>query len=263
MAKQAIALVSKTSTRGTTMKRKLPREALREVWQRSGLSAATVARQAGYTSTAGFYNLMQERQGDRPIPAPAIKRLIPILVGLGQPPITIEDLVSISDGTPGTEVGAMTGPSTVAAIAKTVGASADLIAAYRETPGALLKVTLRAERGTYIEAAGAARQYGVSRIGARPDYAMADQTAVLVADDHAETVFRRGTFLHVVKASAYKDGLTGRVAVALVEKHPGLVEVTVARVASAEGTVPVVHDLQGKPVQAAELYIVLAALVLM
>lgn len=246
------------------MKKKPPREVLKEIWQRSGLSAATITQHAGYTSTAGFYNLMQVRQGDRPIPASAIKRLIPILVGTGTPPITVEELVAISDSTPGSEIGSLTGPATLGAIARTVGASADLVAAFRETPGALLKVSLRAERGTFIEAAGAARQYGVSRIGARPDYAIADQTAVLVADDHAETVFRRGTFLHVVKASAYKDGdLTGRAVVALVEKVPGLVEVMVGRVSSTEGGVPMVQDLAGKAVTATSVYVVIAALVTM
>lgn len=240
--------------------KKPPREVLKDIWRRSGLSAAHIARQAGYTSTAGFYNLMQERQGDRPIPATAIKRLIPILRGRGQPPITVDELVAISDATPGSDVAPSS--STVVAMASVAAAGADMVEAFREAPGVMLKIALRAERGTYIEIEGARRQYGVSRIGASPLYRMTDQFAVVVADDHAAELFRRGTVLHVVAVEAFPErDLTGRVAVAMAEKHPGIAEVVVGKIVSTIEGMHSVVDLAGMPLASKRTYVVVGALI--
>lgn len=83
------------------MPTKLPREVLKELMERSGLSGLEIAKQAGYRSASGYYRLMQQQvQGDKLIAHEAIKRLIPVLRGRGNPPITLDELMAISDAAP-------------------------------------------------------------------------------------------------------------------------------------------------------------------
>lgn len=72
-----------------------PREHLRELIRRSGLSQTEVARMMGYSSPAGLNLWLRERQGNRPIAPRIVQALAPILLGTGRPAITQADLSNL------------------------------------------------------------------------------------------------------------------------------------------------------------------------
>lgn len=78
------------------MHKKQPREILRDLLRRSGLSMTAIAKLAGYKSPSGLNKYELPAFGDKLIPHHVIKELIPILVGRGTPPITHDELIAIS-----------------------------------------------------------------------------------------------------------------------------------------------------------------------
>lgn len=225
--------------------KKLPREILHDLWKRTGLSGIEVAQRAGYKAPSGFYGLMQPKQGTRRIPHESILKLIPVLRGLGTPPITTDELLAISDAAP-EELSSRVGRGLSTAMSTAV-ARGEHVA---ETGGDLLPIRLRAERGVYVDPAAPARRYGASIVGTTPEYGLPDQFAVLVTDDHASPWYRRGAQLHVVKPSAMERGQQeGRRVVVFAGSRDGLSEVVIGRYVSADGVTgePVIEAPDGSP----------------
>lgn len=76
----------------------LPREHLKALIERSGLSQAEIARRMGFASTAGLNRYVRhETQGDRPISAKVVLQLADILVGHGPKwrPIALSDFFAL------------------------------------------------------------------------------------------------------------------------------------------------------------------------
>jgi len=208
-----------------TQPKELPRDALKRLWKRTGLSGIEVAKRAGYAAPSGFYALMQDRQGSRPIAHEAIKRLIPVFRGLGEPPVTVDELLAISDA-------ASPGPVATQSLSTAVTAAADTVAFGKETiGGVLLPIRYRCERGTYVDTKAPARNYGSSRIAVSTEYPMMAQCAAIVSDQHAAAMFKQSTHLHVVQRSAFNTAeMGGRTVILGTSTRGDLVEVIVARV---------------------------------
>lgn len=239
------------------MSKKPPREILKDIWRRSGLSGIEVAKRAGYATASGFYALTHDtKQGDRPIPHEAIKKLIPVLRGLGSPPITVDELLAISNAAP-TVQSVSTGMSSM------VSEAADRIALAQETGGALLPIRYRAEKGTYIDKGQPARNYGTSRIALSVEFPLVVQMAAVVSDDHAADMFKRGTHLHIVQVTAFTSAsLVGRPVLATTGQRGELAEVIVCRVHRLEddGTLSLV-GLDGRDVSGSVVGVIIGAYV--
>lgn len=212
-----------------TGKSKAPREVLIDLWRRTGLSGSEIAKRAGYATPSGFYSLTHEvKQGNRKISHEAIRKLIPVMRGLGSPPVTIDELLAISDAAPDTKTEA-------AALSRVSSAAADVIALNSETGGALLPLRYRAERGTYARKDTPPRNFGTSRIGVSPEFPLFAQSAVVVNDEHALPTFKRGTHLHVVQYAVFKGHpMAGRAVLIAVNGPADLVEIIVGRVGRVE-----------------------------
>lgn len=147
---------------------KLPRETLRDLRLRSGLSAARIAKAVGYASTNGYITHEYEKWGDKPIPAKLVEKLIPLMVGRGSPPITTDELISISD----------------------VRRIRALVPRQQSTPqshvpnGPLVLVRYRVERGVYVDKDELPRRsFGHAPFVPSAMYDSAVQFAAVVADD--------------------------------------------------------------------------------
>ncbi len=240
-----------------TVSKKLPREMLEDIWKRTGLSGVEVAKRAGYATPSGFYALMQEqKQGSRKIPHQAIKRLIPVFRGMGNPPIEIDELLAISDAAPSSE-------PINRAMVRVASRATDHLALVNETGGDLLPIRLRAEASVYIDSDAPAKSYGVSVIGVSPEYPEKSQSVVLVLDDHGAPAFRRGTQLHVVSREQFTDkALEGRHVVVLADPRQGLAKVLVARVERAEASgEPVISTMTGDRLEGKIVGVVVGAYV--
>lgn len=198
-------VASKTHRRNTPVA-KLPRETLRELRMRSGLSAAEIARRTGYKSTNGYITHEYDKWGDKPIPSTLVEKLIPLMVGRGSPPITTDELIGISD---------------VRRIRALVPRPAHTTHQSPAQSGPFLTVRYRAERGTYVDKAELPkRSFGTAPFGPSVMYDMSAQFAVVVADEP-------GVVLHCVDPEQVPQGMrTARRCVYLLERgHTGLYEV--------------------------------------
>ena len=155
------------------MSKKLPRETLRDLRLRSGLSAAEIARLCQYKSTNGYIRYEYDGQCDKLIPYTVVKQLIPILVGRGTPPIKVDELIAISEAR---------GDTTVIT-PKPDGMALEVVAT-------ALRVRYRVERGVYRdEGAIAAKQYGPSPLLANANFEPGAQWAATDADADKFTVY--------------------------------------------------------------------------
>ncbi len=189
-----------------------------------------------------------EFMGERAIPDEIIEAVMPILIGKGMPPITADELLSISSAQRLLSVRASTSgdahtngrmlPQTVVAPVFTP-----------EPSGQPLVVRYRAERGVYMsEEAVHSRTFGVAPITAAKDV-KGEQFCVLVAD--GETA---GTLLQCVAPSSYSaDQMVGRRVVVIESAMQGLSEVRVGRVTGKEGNKLKTVDLEGRPLKG-EIY---------
>lgn len=64
--------------------------------ERSGLSLAEIARRAGYRAPSSIQKLFQTAYSPDTLPSGPALRLVPALVGLGTPPITVEEIMSLA-----------------------------------------------------------------------------------------------------------------------------------------------------------------------
>lgn len=214
----------------TGSKMKPPRERLRELRERSGMTGSAVARLAGYSHASGYTNYEQPKHGNRPIPYRLIKQLIPLWRGKGSPAITVDELLAISDGAD---------ESTVVkqAVAQRLEKTATRIDAAIEAGSAeVVPLRMRAERGTYIDP-NVKRDTTTSRVAYSPEYDMSVQFCVSVVDRHAQPWFKQHAHLHCVDRAEFSDeALHGRRVVCLVWRDAtGLAEVLVAKATVMRG----------------------------
>ena len=220
--------------------KKTPRETLEAIWRRSGMSGTAVAKAAGYSSASGFYKLTQEKhQGDRPIPHDSIVRLIAVFRGRGSPPITIDELLAISDGVPS----GMT-PSGHDTVSAPYAAAVE--EAVARAVGGALTTKYRVEDGVYFDPS---RDYnhGPSPIAMTPQYPASGQFAVLCINggDRIPPM----TYLHCTRRQAPLDETCiGRTVVVLVPAHGGgIVEAALGVVVKhGAGDIQIISG--GKPV---------------
>lgn len=223
-ALRATAAVS--PSKGRTV-RKTPREVLQDLRNRAGLTAAEVARLCGYKSTNGYIRFEYEAQGNKLIPYSLVRKLLPLFVGKGTPPITADELIAITE-------------------ARTIGADAKLLAqapappvtpgalVERGTVGPLLHITYRVEPGVFLEASLAGTKvYGESNIAPAFDVDARAQFCAVVSDDPKRTV------LHCVKPDQFgKSSRAGKRCVCMVPRgNSGLVEVVLSAY-DADGEAP-------------------------
>lgn len=205
-----------------------PREILAAIRRRSGLSGNEVAKAAGYKHGSGYYRLEQEEaQGDRPIAHESILRLIPVFRGRGSPPITIDELLAISDGAAVRDTGSASG-----AVRATVAATVEE-AANRVVSGGVVRAVVRIEDGVFVDPSKP-RDYGPSAIALVSGFPAGSQFAAVVADDSAAPAYPKLTALHCVKPTEFSAGATQgrRVVVARAAPGSALAEMVVGVVGS-------------------------------
>ena len=196
---------------------KLPRERLKELRMRSGYaSASQLARDAGYASTTGYIHFEQKPyQGDKPIPYSVIKKLMPLLVGRGSPPITPEELLLL------TNVKDISVPQQNA-----------FVSVVSDGDG-LLSVKYKIEPGIYVKMSQP-RSYGASRLGTSPVYPKSAQFAVVVASQDMRSVQQ----LQCVERSHFPDALPkGKRVIVAVSEGNDLVEIALGAVGADGSTV--------------------------
>jgi transcriptional regulator with XRE-family HTH domain len=158
------------------------RTVLRELRTRAGLSAAEIARKLGYASTNGYIKYEYEEQGDRLIPYRVIRGVMPLFVGRGTPPITADELISISEARTLKQdaAGISTPPSVVQ------------FPPQQPTSGKFLTIRFRVEAGVYVDAPLAGtRTYGEAPMGYAFDFVAESQFAALLVGNGngGKTVF--------------------------------------------------------------------------
>ena len=205
--------------------KKKPYEILKSLRMRAGLSGAEVGRALGYSSNNGYNQYEYENRVDKLIPTPLLTKLIPILRGRGNPPVTADELIAISE--------ARSLPSDTPSLAGLSSSPPDTLdeanVMFRAPSGsALLPVLYRAEAGVFMEATRAGtKRYGDGPIGPTPDVDTNGQFCVaVVGSDRRET-------LHCVKPDQVgKASRVGRRCVCTLERDKtGLVEIIVSRIA--------------------------------
>lgn len=199
---RTVAKLSPQPSLRAKMIRKLPREMLRDLRMRAGLTAAEVARHCKYASTSGYNQYELEPHGEKLIPYKLVKQLLPLFVGKGSPPITGDELIEITEAR---------------SIKLDLPRPADTVAGNR-----LLVVRYRVEPGVYIEkTAAGTKSYGEAGIAPAFDVEANAQFAAVVADDPKRTI------LHCVKPAQVGAGSRkGRSVVCLVPRgNSDLVEV--------------------------------------
>lgn len=224
-------MATATQRRGKTTMAKKPCETLKALRERAGLSGQEMARAMGKEAKTTYFRYEDPgRMKDRPIPWRAIERWIPVMVGKGEPPIQVEELVAISDARNFSSVGRVAlnpvltqGPG-----------SLPVNRPSSELAGAGIPLRFWAERGSYTDTALlASKSYGPSIIAASPEWPVDRQFAVRVGDVHAMADFGKGDVLHVVSG----ENPVNRAVVMSVEKgrDTGIAEILVARFVAVEG----------------------------
>lgn len=208
---------------------------LKEIRERAGISGSQIARDLEYKSPSGYLRYEQPDQGNRPIPYDVVKRLIPLLRGRGDSPVTAEELLLLTD--------AKDLPKPVQQAFVGIVSDGD----------GLLAVKYRVERNVYIKI-DAARSYGASRIGVSRLYPSDAQWAAAVTEDIDDT--KAGTQLHCVAVDQFSEtARRGRRVVIGVPISGDIVEVAVARI----GTDGVPHGQDGMPVTGQVLGVVVGS----
>ncbi len=203
--------------------KKLPREVLKELYERAGISEAKLSRELGYGSSAGLNRYTREsQQGDKPIPYKIVQRLIPFLRGAGNPPITLEEILAVSD---------------YQNIPKPVVKAFE--AAVVNDGDGLLVVKCRIEAGVFLRLG--AKTYGAARIGVIGDYPASVQWVAVDVD-------QPGVQWHCVDAEIFSTDLATRQVIVGVPAGVGVtdvVEIRRGKVSAVRNGVPVVYADDG------------------
>lgn len=212
-----------------------PRLKLKALIERSGTSVSRLAKLLGYSHASGLSNYLQERvQGDRPIPYDVVRRLMPHLRGAGNPPITVEELLAVTD---------------VRDVPKPIERA--FVAAVVTDEDGLLQVRYRIEPGVLMRS-GVNRSFGAARIGVSKEFPSGAQF-VTVLGEEISGVGPAGTQLHCVSPEHFaQNSLVNKRVVFGVSVGPDVIEPvlgTVRKGPDSETTV-VVNDagevLQGR-----------------
>lgn len=237
---RATSMALQAHTKGKrVMTTKLPRERLKALRERSGLSGSELARSLGYANPSGYFRFEQEKmQGTRPLPYEVVKRLIPILRGRGEPPITAEELLLLTDAKD---------------IPKPIQQA--FVSVVDSSGGGLLAVKYRIEKGVFVRVSST-RSYGASRLGVSALYPPDVQFAAVVSGD--DSGLPSGTQLHCVEPDAIPTGsIKGRRVLVGIPETEGIVEVTVGKM----GTDGNPFSLDGMPLEGSILGVVIGAFV--
>lgn len=219
--------------------KKLPREMLADLLSRAGISGTQMARNLKYSSAPGFLRYLQEKdQGDKPIPMKILQRVAPFLRGVGDPKITMEEILACGE-TP--------------SMAKPMAAALEHVV----DPDGLLLVKYRVEPGVYIRP-GDNRVLGSSRIGPARDYPTAVQFVAQLASA-VQDIGPAGTQLQCVPMNADDSGLDGKRAIYLVPLEDGaqVGEVVAVKLTSTDRGLRAVSLHTGTPVDGSPLGLVI------
>lgn len=213
---------------------------LKELRNRAGLTALTLAKACGQTSPNSFYRYESvDKHGYSPIPDHIIELIMPHMVGRGHPPVTADELLAISSANRLLTIRGKTSsasPNRILPLPMAAPAPAEQQLALP------LVVRYRAEHGVYMDdKAVHERTFGLSQIVAAQDI-RADQFTVLDADT--------GAMLHCAAPTAYSpQQLVGkRVVITKGRRDMGLSEIGLARVTAVRGNTYAMEDSKGKAV---------------
>jgi len=133
----SVARSTEKQRRRTVRKRMLlPRQRLAALRERSRLSVREVVSRLGYQSPAGYHRYEREDlQKDQPIPLDIVRRLMPHFIGRGQPPITADEMMALTDVQEAFSKGVVDKYFTPAAVAEGAG----LIMKYAIEPGKFVR----------------------------------------------------------------------------------------------------------------------------
>jgi len=232
----------------------LPCVKLKRLRERAGVTALECAKarlvylgkSANKASPNSWYRYENAQfMGDRAIPDEIIEAAMPVLLGKGMPPITADELMSISSAHRLLSVRGIASGDTQQQGGRLLPQAVVAPVFTPEQSGQPLVVRFRAERGVYMsEDAVHSRTFGTAPITAAKDV-KGDQFCVLVADgDDA------GTLLQCVAPTAYTaTQMVGRRVVVVAKSVHGLAEVRVGRVTGTDGNNIKTVDLDGKPLK--------------
>lgn len=178
------------------------------------------------------------QQGDRKIPYRIIKAIMPFLVGAGDPPITEEELLAVSEAD---DLGYQ-----IADLKARVSVERALPHYAKDAAGVrLLRVKYLAEEDGYLTREMVEmRDLGLGPIAVESTIKQ-DQACVRVGDDHASSLYPKGTVLHVVHPSAYSpDGMEGRKVLVRQDVKGGLCRLVIGRVHAVRGNRFVLKGIQ-------------------
>lgn len=194
----------------------LPRQRLAALRERSKLSVREVISRLGYQSPAGYHRYEREDlQKDQPIPLDIVRRLMPHFIGRGQPPITADEMMALTDVQEAFSKGVVDKYFTPAAVAEGSG----LVMKYAIEPGKYVKA------GTVVESSARSMVCAHALYGGQAQFVVAVRGLV-------EGWYSRGDQLHCVEPSEFSPmSMRGRrVVVSAPYKGGDLVEVVVAEV---------------------------------
>ncbi len=212
-------------TKMPTTNTKPPRVRLREMRERVGVSGGQLAARLGYASAAGYLKYEQEKAwGDKPIPYDVIKRLIPHFRGAGNPAVTVEELLAVSDAK---------------AIPKAVSRAFEAVV---DDGQGLLTVKYRVESGVFVRI-GHTRSLGASRVGTANEFPVQSQF-VAVLSEEIKDIGPVGTQLHCVTPDQFPvESRRGKRCLMGVTASEDLMEITVGRIGNDDG----LYGLDGLP----------------
>lgn len=217
---------------------KPPRERLRDIRERAGFSGSQVARDLGYASAPGYLRYEQKsEQGDKPVPYDVVKKLIPLFKGRGDPPVTAEEMLALTD--------AKDIPSPLTRAFEAVVSDGD----------GLVNVKYRVERDVYVRTEGKA--YGASRIGVLSKYPKEDQFVAVVVDDSEPTVPSGTQLVCVAPNNVSTHALRGRRVLVGKTVSDGVIEVSLGKI----GTDGTAFTLGGLPLEGTILGVVVGSFV--
>ena len=182
--------------------------------------------------------------GDRKIPYTLIQAITPLFVGRGNPPITVDELIAISEAhsVDALRRSPMAGEGTKLSVQ-------DVSPVFPKNPNDVkpLMVRYRAERGVFMtDETIRSRSFGVGPIVEATEY-KEDQACVLVGDSHAEPLYPAGTVLHIIDVKAYQPAqLKGKRCVINLASKQGLREVAVGVISDIHGNTHVIKSLDGE-----------------
>jgi hypothetical protein len=233
-----------------------PCDRLKALRQRAGYSRADMTRELGWAGPSNYKRYEEPvKNPEKPIPEHIVKKLFPLFVGRGMPPITHDEVAQLGPTSSGVQysVGSRnSGYSTSPIVLTTAHGKNDL-----------LTVRVRAERGVYVKSDISAADFGSSSMMADRQWPIEAQFCVAVMDDHAEGFgYPRGTALHCCFPTEFgAEMLFGKkVVMWLQHDRSGLGEMVVTKFKSNDNEEWVCEDALGKDVKGKPIGVIVAAL---